>query len=355
MDLAVQYRPREFKDVVGQEAITKILEAQIENNDIKHSYIFAGPSGDGKTTTARIFANELNDGKGGIIEIDGASNNGVDNIRDLRDSCQFKPIGSRYKVYIIDECHMLSIGAFNGLLKTLEEPPEHCVFILCTTDPQKIPATIISRCQRFDFRRISTELIADRLKYIVENENITMTLNHTETEEDIKAILVDNDVYNYIARLSNGGMRRAITMLETCINYPGVLSVEVASNILGVASDDVVYELYKAVARNQQEDKIIEIIDRESSKGADLKLLFKSLVEMSVRICKMWVMGTKEAGEFTLRQREEIDDEFVNWGINDHLKVLDALLEVQQRIKYETDIKTLLIGELITLWLGKKR
>ena len=168
--LATKYRPRTFNDVVCQDNIKKVLTNQLETGEIKQAYLFAGSPGTGKTTSARIFANDVNGGKGKPIEIDGASNNGVDNIRSIIDDCKMKSLDSKYKVYIIDEVHMLSLGAFNALLKVLEEPPKRVIFILCTTDPHKIPPTILSRLQRFDFKRIPQFDIVQRLEYILKKE-----------------------------------------------------------------------------------------------------------------------------------------------------------------------------------------
>lgn len=362
MDLAVKHRPKYFNEVVGQSHVTEILESQIKNSNIAHAYIFAGPSGDGKTTTARIFANTLNNNGGGIIEIDGASNNGIENIRELRDSCQFKPIGTPYKIYIIDECHMLSTGAFNGLLKTLEEPPSHCIFIMCTTDPHKIPATILSRCQRFDFRRISDYDIEQRLKAIIDMENgelieakcgsiDAMVDIEWAKKEGIDVIDCDTSVVEYIARLADGGMRSGITLLDTCLNYPGDLDLEVISNILGVSSHNTLFDLYKSVAfRQGTTEGIVNIIESESRKGRDLKVLFKQLLEFSIDICKFLTTGDLTITKIPSDMIHKIQDEFAEWGLEDFLNVTDKLIDVGNSIKYETDIKTILIGELITLW-----
>ena len=168
--LAVKYRPRTFDDVVEQEAIKVILSEQIKTNSFKHAYLFCGPAGCGKTTAARIFANDLNKGLGNPIEVDAASNSGVDNVREIIENAKRKSLDSDYKVYIIDECHALSNGAWQAFLKLLEEPPKGTIFIMCTTDPQKIPATILSRVQRYDFSKIPTDSIAARLVHILENE-----------------------------------------------------------------------------------------------------------------------------------------------------------------------------------------
>ena len=168
--LAVKYRPKNWEDMTEQEYIKIILENQIKTNTIKNAYLFCGPAGCGKTTSARIFAKEINEGNGTPIEIDAASNNGVDQIRTIIDDAKYKPLETKHKVFIMDECHMLSTGAWNAMLKLLEEPPKTTIFILCTTDPQKIPATILSRVQRYDFQKISYDGIVNRLVYILEQE-----------------------------------------------------------------------------------------------------------------------------------------------------------------------------------------
>lgn len=219
-----KYRPMTFDDVVGQDSIVTTLRNSIINKTFSHAYMFFGPRGTGKTTISKIFARSINceepiDGCTcgkcpkclhsfekecvDIIEIDAASNNGVDEIRELKNKISLVPAELKYKVYIIDEVHMLSIGAFNALLKTLEEPPEHAIFILATTDPQKVPETIISRCQCFSFKRISENAIVDRMKFITENENIS----------------IEADVLHDIAKFSDGGMRDALGLLDKLSSY----------------------------------------------------------------------------------------------------------------------------------------
>lgn len=168
--LALKYRPHTFSELTEQSAVVKILTNQIETNTIKHGYLFVGAAGTGKTTSARIFANMINKGSGEPIELDAASNNSVDDIRRITEEAQTKSLDSEYKVFIIDECHMLSNSAWNAFLKTLEEPPAKSIFILCTTDPQRVPNTILSRVQRYNFQRISHKGTVDRLKYIIEQE-----------------------------------------------------------------------------------------------------------------------------------------------------------------------------------------
>ena len=219
-----KYRPLTFDDVVGQDSIVTTLRNSIINKTFSHAYMFFGPRGTGKTTISKIFARSINCeapvngctcGKCpkclhsfekecvDIIEIDAASNNGVDEIRELKSKISLVPAELKYKVYIIDEVHMLSIGAFNALLKTLEEPPEHAIFILATTDPQKVPETIISRCQCFSFKRISENSIVERIKFITKKENIS----------------IDDDVIHDIAKYSDGGMRDALGLLDKLSSY----------------------------------------------------------------------------------------------------------------------------------------
>ena len=217
-----EFRPINFEEVIGQEHVTETLRRQVENGRVAHAYLFSGGRGSGKTSTAKILSRAINclNPKNGepcnecevckaalegaltdITEIDAASNNGVDNIRDIRDEAQFLPTVAKYRVYIIDEVHMLSTGAFNALLKTLEEPPAHVIFILATTEPQKLPVTILSRCQRFDFKRISIANICKTLKKCSEKIGIT----------------IDDNAINLIARMADGAMRDAYSILDRCI------------------------------------------------------------------------------------------------------------------------------------------
>ena len=239
-----KYRPKDFDSVVGQDSIIKTLKNSIIHKNFSHAYMFFGPRGTGKTSVSKIFARNINclNPKNGIaceecdackvsfskdcvdiIEIDAASNNGVDEIRDLKNKISLVPSELRYKVYIIDEVHMLSIGAFNALLKTLEEPPEHAIFILATTDPQKVPETIVSRCQCFSFKRISDNVIVDRLRYVCNCENID----------------IDDNVLEKISILSDGGLRDSLGMLDKLVSYSDrKITIEDFNDINGVVSDE---------------------------------------------------------------------------------------------------------------------
>ena len=255
------WRPQQFIDVVGQEHVTKTLQNALLQQKISHAYLFSGPRGTGKTSAAKILAKAVNcerapisepcnecDACRGItdgtipdvIEIDAASNNGVEEIRDIRDKVKFAPSSVPYKVYIIDEVHMLSIGAFNALLKTLEEPPKHVIFILATTEPHKIPLTIISRCQRFDFRRITSQAIVNRMRLIM----------------DESAISCEEKALQMIARAADGGMRDALSLLDQAISYSNeIVTVEDALTVTGAVSQNFLNTLSRA------------ILDRDTVKG----------------------------------------------------------------------------------------
>ena len=247
------FRPKIFQDVVGQEHITKTLQNALLQEKFSHAYLFSGPRGTGKTSAAKIFSktvncerapvsepcNECNSCRGisdgsisDVIEIDAASNNGVDEIRDIRDKVKYAPSAVKYKVYIVDEVHMLSIGAFNALLKTLEEPPKHVIFILATTEPHKIPLTIISRCQRFDFRRITAQAIVNRMKVIIEDQQVS----------------VEEAALHTIARAAEGGMRDALSLLDQAISFSDdEVSLDDVLSITGSVSQSFLSNLVKAI------------------------------------------------------------------------------------------------------------
>lgn len=247
-----KWRPLTFDDVVSQPHITTTLKNQIQNHKTAHAYLFTGSRGTGKTTCARIFAKSINcenshegnpclecevckcadnESLTDIIEIDAASNTGVDDIRALKESAEYLPEQCKYKVYIIDEVHMLSINAFNALLKIMEEPPAHVIFILATTEVHKVPATIISRCQRFDFRRIRTEDIVSRLKFIAEKESVKL----------------DDDAATLIAKISDGGMRDALSLLDQCIAYSDDVDLKTVSDAAGIAGRDYLFNIIDGV------------------------------------------------------------------------------------------------------------
>ena len=334
--LATKYRPRTFKDVVCQDNIKKVLTNQLETGEIKQAYLFCGSAGTGKTTSARIFANDVNGGKGKPIEIDGASNNGVDNIRSIIDDCRMKSLDSKYKVYIIDEVHMLSLGAFNALLKVLEEPPKGVIFILCTTDPHKIPATILSRLQRFDFKRIPQFDIVNRLKYILKEEDTYITY-------DIEAL-------EYIAKLADGGMRDAIMKLDTVLGYTTEITLQAVLDCLGITNYQHLLGIVQGII-NKQPNEPIQIIDKIYRDGKDLKLFVKDLNKFVLDLCKLNITRNKELTMIPadiMRQCIQIATKTPNYELVD---ILDAINNLLDKIKYEQNPKNLIESELIILCL----
>ena len=277
-----KWRPQTFTDVCGQELITTALKNEIKNDRLSHAYLFTGCRGTGKTTCAKILAKAVNcehpvDGDpcnscatcrgiddGSVLdvtEIDAASNNGVDNIRDLRDEVAFTPVAGKYRVYIIDEVHMLSPGAFNALLKTLEEPPAHVIFILATTEVHKLPATILSRCQRFDFNRIAPEAIASRVNFVAQQEGLTIT----------------PDAAMLLARLADGALRDALSLLDQCASGVTTIDAAAVAAATGMASREALYELTACVARRDAAGAL-----------AAVDTLYRSSKDME-RLCAEWI------------------------------------------------------------------
>ena len=330
-----KWRPQKFEDMVGQTAVTKTLKNAIIHHKTSHAYLFTGPRGTGKTSAAKIFAKAINclnpkDGEpcndcllckgitegtiGDVIEIDAASNNGVEEIRDIRDKARYAPTQATYKVYIIDEVHMLSSGAFNALLKTLEEPPKNVIFILATTEPHKIPATIISRTQRFDFRRITNDEIIQRLRYILEQEEITY----------------EEEALSVIARCANGGMRDALSLLDQVISFSDdKVSFEQAIQVSGSLTDDLMIEFVRLLTQQQAQAALLQL--------QDLLLLGKE----ASRLIEEWLefsrdlLVAKQTGDMI--GRSETFVEFANEVEEAFLyRFMDALNQTQQEMRFTT-------------------
>ena len=293
-----KYRPKTFSDVFGQEHITRTLQNEIESGKIGHAYLFTGTRGTGKTTCAKILARAINceNANGGdpcgecemcrmilsgeatdIVEIDAASNNGVDSIRELREQVVFTPAAAKYRVYIIDEVHMLSIGAFNALLKTLEEPPEHVVFILATTEVYKLPATILSRCQRFDFKRIDSEKIVDRLNFVAKSEGLKLT----------------DDAATLIAAAADGGMRDALSILDLCAGSGREITEADVVAVCSMAGNDYLIKMADYIKSGDSQNAIM-LLDELHNFSVDMN---RFLSELTSHFRNLMIIKTVKTGK----------------------------------------------------------
>ena len=325
--LATVYRPHTFSDVVEQNATVTLLQNQIETGTFKNVLLFTGSAGTGKTTSARIFAKAINGGKETPIEIDGASNNGVENVRDIISKAQQKALDAKYKVFIIDECHALSNSAWQAMLKIIEEPPVNTVFIFCTTDPQKIPATILSRVQRYDFQRISFSGIVNRLKFIIEQE-----------KKNGEKIDIDDASIEYIAKLADGGMRDSITMLDKVLSLDDKITLEKTTKILGGINYDIMFKLLNDIIDYKEQD-VIETIEKIYSEGADLKLFIKQFTLFVLDVCKYYLFGNFDYIQIPSLFEEQlkslkngVPQDFVNF-------VLEKVNDLNSVIKWEQNVK----------------
>lgn len=333
--LAIKYRPTKFEDLTEQSAVVKILTNQIETGTIKHGYLFCGGAGTGKTTSARIFASMINKGLGMPIELDAASNNSVDDVRRLSEDAQTQALESEYKVFIIDECHSLSSQAWQAFLKTLEEPPAKSIFIFCTTNPEKIPQTILSRVQRYNFQRISFDGIVKRLEYIV----------NAEQNEQNKFTNVEKSALEYIAKIADGGMRDAITLLDKCLSYNEVLSMDNVISALGVADYETMFDLNEAYF-SADTMKVISIINEVYNSGMDLKLFVKTyfefLLDLNVYAISQELSNTK----IPVTWKDKIEGyDNSRWQESYHL--LTMVMDLLGEIKWEQNPKVMILAKFI--------
>lgn len=351
-----KFRPREFQDVRGQDAIVTTLKNQIEADRIGHAYLFCGTRGTGKTTVAKIFAKAVNcerpnDGSPcgecascravaagssmNVIEIDAASNNGVESIREIREEVAYRPTEGRYKVYIIDEVHMLSIGAFNALLKTLEEPPSYVIFILATTEVHKIPVTILSRCQRYDFKRISVETICERLNELLEKE-------HISAEE--KAV-------RYIAKSADGAMRDALSLLDQCIAfYLGeTLTYERVLEVLGAVDTEV----FSALLRRVLAQDVAGVIAAVGQLIDDGRELGQFVIDFTWYLRNLLLMKSSEemsdALDLSAENMERLREEAERLEEETLIRYIRIFSELSNQIKYSSQKRVLLEIALIKL------
>lgn len=339
--LASQYRPQSFDEVIGQDIIVKILKQQIETNTFKNTYLFCGPSGDGKTTLARIFAQEINKDEGQPIEIDAASNNGVDNIRALIDESKTRALNCEYKVIIVDEAHQISTAGWNAFLKTLEEPPKYTIFIFCTTDPQKIPATILNRVTRFNLNRIKPELIKSRLEYISFLEGFK---NYKES-------------CDYIAKLSNGGMRDAISMLEKCAGYSTDLCIDNVLKTLGNFSIETFLDLTNNLI-DRNDARVLNIIEDSFNQGGDLKQFIEQYLDFVLDLAKYCMFHDIRFTKIPTSLEDNGTELCVAYVTNFegsskfYKLLLDRIFELKNSLRYDTMPKTTIEVSLLDICKG---
>jgi len=342
-----KYRPTSFSEVVGQEHITETLKNQLSSDKIFHAYLFTGTRGTGKTTCAKILAKAVNclspvngdpcgkceackgflDGENtDIAEIDAASNNGVDHIRSLREQVNFAPANSKYRIYIIDEVHMLSDNAFNALLKTLEEPPAHVIFVLATTEVHKLPATILSRCQRFDFHRIDSAIISKRLAFVAEKENITLT----------------SGAATLIAAAADGGMRDALSLLDLCVSSGQTIDEQVVSSACGMAGKDYLIDLCETI-KNKDASAALTLLDSIHNSSVDMLRLLNEITEhfrdlmivKTVNSDKNPIICSPDYMEKLKKQAENYPLRDIMWSLKILQQVFPAMQSGNRRLQME--------------------
>lgn len=334
--LAVKYRPKVFEDMTEQSAIKDILMNQLETKTFQHGYLFTGPAGTGKTTSARIFASMINNGKGNPIEVDAASNSGVDNIRQIIEDAKRKPLDAEYKIFIVDECHSLSNGAWQALLKTLEEPPKFTIFIFCTTDPQKVPATILSRVQRYNFQKISNEGIVKRLGYIIAQEIV-----HCED------IIYTEDAVDYIAKVSTGGMRDAITLLDKCLSLSRTLNLENVLKTIG-AEDYSTFITFLSALEEKEKELSIKVVEDVYNAGKDVKQFMKDFAKFILEAEKYMLYGNFDY----VNLPNTLESKLGQLNSVDLFNVMNFVVSLNNQIKWDNDPKTL-IELAILVYCGK--
>lgn len=337
--LAVKYRPKTFEEVCGQDITTKILQKVLEKQTFKNAYLFTGFSGCGKTTLARIFANHINNFIGDPIEIDAASNNGVDQIRAIIESANQRSLTGNYKIYIIDECHMITTAGWNAFLKGIEETPEYTIFIFCTTEPNKIPATILNRVQRFNISKIEPNLIKARLEFICQQEGFT---NYTDT-------------CDLISKLCNGGMRDAITMLDQCADFSSDLSLTNTKAVLGEAPFERMLKLTNCLISGNEQFTLMAI-ETLANEGRDLKQFVDDYLSFILEVTKYILFKNLSLTNIPA-YLETAEDPMINVSLTAFFEgslgwfnyLSDKLLEIKSAIKYDSSVKATLEAYLLQI------
>lgn len=334
--LAVKYRPEKFEDVCGQSITTKILEKAVETGTFRHAYLFAGASGCGKTTCARIFAKKINRGQGEPIELDAASQRDIETIRSIRDSANLRSLDSEYKVYIIDECQNYTIVQWQAFLKTIEETPEYTIFIFCTTEPNKLPVTILNRLQRYNFAKIDSKSIRERLKYICQQEGF---INYEKT-------------CDLISKQCKGCMRDAITSLEKCASFSQNLTIENAKQVLADLSFEPLFTLTWAL-QEKDTGKVLSIIDNLYNNSIDLKQFIDTYLGFILDLSKYTIFKTVEVTDIpeylatpdnpAVQKTCEIANN-TSWFNS----LADLLLKVKIETKYDSSYKSTIQAFLVS-------
>ncbi|NHZ85875.1 MAG: DNA polymerase III subunit gamma/tau [Planctomycetia bacterium] len=335
--LSLKYRPQTFDEVVGQMHITQTLTNAFKKDRVSQAYLFTGPRGVGKTTTARLVAKALNcmespgnpcnkcsncieitDGRNmDVLEIDGASNRGIEEIRGLRESIQYAPINSKFKIFIIDEVHMLTTPAFNALLRTLEEPPVHGKFILATTDIYKVPATIISRCQRFDFNSITVNSISEQIKYVLGKEKIS----------------IDDDSLKIIAQKADGSMRDALSILDQIIAYSGDnISIESVNKVLGIIPIDIYFNILDTILTKKGK-VLIDILTNIKSKGMPVQEFVSGLNRHIRNMMIATIENSLDVLELNSDLKKQYEETAKSWNIRDLLRISKVITDIEPQIK----------------------
>ena len=347
MSLATKYRPANFETTLAQGSTIKILQKQLELNNFTNCYLFAGPSGTGKTTIARIFGNEINKHRGTLIEIDGASNNGVEAVRDIINSANERAIDSEFKIFIIDECHMITSQGWNAFLKCIEEPPKYTIFMFCTTNPEKIPDTIKNRVMRFNLSKVPTDLIKNRLLEICGNEGYS---NYQEA-------------CDYISKLSNGGVRDAISLLEKAANYNTNLSINNVLECLGNFSYDSFFDLTNSFV-DKDEGAILNLIENFYNSGKDLKLFIEQYLEFTLDLTKYCLFNDMScvkiplsleavrtpSGEPSTRCMKYVTG--FDGSLEYFNKLVENILKIKNTIRYDVNSKTTIEAMCIGICRG---